>query len=87
MQLNWETKILIIIFSAKHYPKAIDQYLQKEIEFGAILRPLDPSEDLKIYCSPLMTRSKDLDKHEFILDLSYPQGGSVNDFVMAVNSH
>ena len=37
--------------------------------------------DLKIHCSPLMTRPKDLNKRRVILDLSYPQGASVNDYV------
>ena len=65
-------------FLARQFPKAVDQYLQKESDLGAILWPLDPPEDLKIHCSPLLTHPKDFDKCRIILDLSY---ASVNDFV------
>ena len=68
-------------FSARQFPNAIDQYLGKEIELGAIWGPFTPPMDLKIHCSPLMTRPKDLNKRRVILDLSYPQGASVNDYV------
>ena len=33
------------------------------------------------HCSPLLTRPKDGNKHRVILDLSYPNGQSVNDRV------
>ena len=68
-------------FSARQFPNAINQYLGKEIELGAIWGPFNPPVDLKIHCSPLMTRPKDLNKRRVILDLSYPQGASVNDYV------
>ena len=33
------------------------------------------------HCSPLLTRPKDGDKCRVIMDLSYPKGNDVNDFV------
>ena len=35
----------------------------------------------EFHCSPLMTRPKDDNKHRVIIDLSYPKGNAVNDFV------
>ena len=62
-------------FSASQFPDAINQYLGKEIELGAIWGPFTTPVDLKIHCSPLMTCPKDLNKRRVILDLSCPQGG------------
>ena len=72
-------------FSALQHPAAIEEYLAKERSHGAILGPIrdmgnNPKHSV-IHCSPLLTRPKDLDKRRVILDLSYPQGLSLNDQV------
>lgn len=59
------------------------QYLYKEASYGAIIGPFDQNPfccDVKI--SPLNTVSKkDSDERRIILDLSFPPGASVNDFI------
>ena len=70
-------------FSALQHPMAIEEYLAKKRSHGAILGPIKAtcSDDKHavIHCSPLLTRPKDIDKRRVILDLSYPQGSSLND--------
>ena len=72
-------------FSALQHPTAIEEYLAKERSHGAILGPIEATcSDSKyavIHCCPLLTRPKDIDKRRVILDLSDPQGSSLNDQV------
>ena len=68
-------------FSAKQHRQAVFSYLVKEKQFGAIMGPIDEPHCYAIHCSPLLTRSKDIDKRRVILDLSYPKGASLNDQV------
>ena len=68
-------------FSALQHPKAVTDYLHKEVNLGAILGPFDAIPYHKFHCSPLLTRPKDLDKRRVILNLSYPNTNSVNDKV------
>ena len=72
-------------FSALQHTAPIEEYLAKERSYGAILGPItDIDNDSKysvIHCSPLLTRPKDLDIRRVILDLSHPQGLSLNDQV------
>ena len=67
--------------SAMQHPKAVMEYLNKEMSVGAILGPVSnvPHEDY--HCSPLLTRLKDTNKGRVILNLSHPPGASVNHFV------
>ena len=67
--------------SAIQFSTAVSQYLSKESELGAILRPEDKVDHLHYYCSPILTRPKDNDKRRVILNLSHPRGASVNDNV------
>ena len=72
-------------FSALQHPVAVEKYLAKERSYRAILGPTkdmsqDPSYSV-IHSSPLLTRPKDQDKCRVILDLSYPQGLSLNNQV------
>ena len=68
-------------FSALQYPQAIQQYLDKEKAFGAIIGPFSDIPSDKFHCSPMLTRPKDIDKRRVILNLSYPKGHSLNDNV------
>ena len=68
-------------FSANQYPDAVQDYLDKEIQLGSILGPVDKVEFDEFHCSPLLTRPKEGNKRRIILDLSYPKGNSVNDTV------
>ena len=68
-------------YSALQYPDQVLQYINKEIAWGGILCPLDYPPSDHFHYSPLLTRPKDGSDRRIILDLSYPQGKSVNDFV------
>ena len=68
-------------FSALQYPVAIQQYLDKEIEFGTIVGPTPVIPSPQFHCSPLLTRPKDLDERRVILNLSYTKVSSLNDNV------
>ena len=68
-------------YSARQYPKQVQEYLDKEKEFGALLGPIDNITHSQYHCSPLLTRPKDTDKRRVILNLSYPYGQSLNDHV------
>ena len=68
-------------FSAKQHHQAVSSYLVKEKQFGAIMGPIHEPHCYARHCSPLLTRSKDIDKRRVILDLSYPKGASLNDQV------
>ena len=61
-------------YSACQYPKHVQQYLDKEKEFGALLGPVNNIEHRQFHCSPLLTRPKDTDKRHIILNLSHPYG-------------
>ena len=68
-------------YSANQYPAAIQEYLQKETQLGAILGPTPCVDSKYFHCSPLLTRPKDLHKRRVILNLSHPHGDAVNDQV------
>ena len=63
------------------FPDTIDQYLEQELKLHAIMGPFKFPPFLgRIGVSPLCTRPKrDSCKRRIILDLSFPQGFSVND--------
>ena len=68
-------------YSALQYPEAIEQYLTKEKQLGAIIGPFDSIDYPFFHCSPLLSRPKEGRDRRVILNLSYPQGCSVNDKV------
>ena len=61
----------------------IDTFFQKEISKGALLGPFDDHPFHPwTHNSPLMTaEKKNLSKRRVIIDLSFPEGSSVNDWV------
>ena len=59
--------------SALQYPLDIQKYLDKEIELGAMLGPIEVENHPGYHCSPLMSRSKEGDSRRVILDLSQGQ--------------
>ena len=68
-------------YSALQYPEQVLQFLNKEREWGAILGLLDHPPTDHFHCYPLLSRPKDGSDRRIILNLSYPQGKSVNDHV------
>ena len=67
--------------SATEHPQAVQDYINKELEYGALLGPVKHVTSSHFHCSPLLTRPKDDDKSRIILNLSHPQGQSLNDNV------
>ena len=65
--------------SAVDYPSNVDAYIKEETELNAILGPFHQNPIEGGHCSPFMTRHKpNSDRHRVIIDLSWPQGASVN---------
>ena len=66
--------------SAIEYPEHVEAYLAEEISHGAIVGPFTDHPIANSHFSPFMTRPKaNSDNRRVILDLSWPQGSSVND--------
>ena len=63
------------------HPQAVEQYIVNEIALGAKLGPFHEIPSPHYHCSPLLTCPKDGNKRRVILDVSYPNGQSVNDRV------
>ena len=65
--------------SAKYFPEDIKAYLNEEISHGAIVGPFKERPIDNLHVSPMMTRDKPNAPHRrVIIDLSFPQGLSVN---------
>ena len=66
---------------ASNFPHEIENYLHKEIECKVVLGPFKENPfNRPCYFSPLNTRDKkDSLEKRIILDLSFPEGNSVND--------
>ena len=65
--------------SAIEHPSDVDAYIKEETEFNAILGPFQQNPIEGGHCSPFMTRHKpNSDRRHVIIDLSWPQGASVN---------
>ena len=76
---NLNNTTIVNHHSALQFPKAIHQYLDKEVPLGAILSPFEEINYQGFHCSPLLTRPKDGSKRRVILNLSYPSGTSPHE--------
>ena len=72
---------------ATDHPQALQKYIRKEAEHGAIMGPYNKIPFIpKVGISPLSTRpKKDSEEQRIILDLSFPVGNSVNDGIITDN--
>ena len=70
--------------SATRNPAAVDAFIEKELGKEALLGPFErPPFEPWTQTSPLMTRDKpDGSGKRVIIDLSFPEGSSVNDGIM-----
>ena len=67
--------------SAIQNSQHISQFIQEEIDHNAMLGPFD-SKPIRMHVSPLLVRDKqNCNSKRTIMDLSWPQGASVNDGV------
>lgn len=73
--------------SAVKYKQQVQEYFETEIGYGAIAGPFDSPPFIPwVRTSPLMTRPKsDISRRRVIVDLSYPHGLGVNQFVIKNN--
>ena len=68
--------------SAKDHPQVVDSYIRKECEAGRLLGPFDPDLFPAVQISRFGVIPKsEPDSWRLILDLSYPEGRSVNDAI------
>ena len=66
--------------SASEHPKVVHDYLSEESTKGRIIGPLDPARWPDVHISRLgVIPKKQSDRWRLILDLSAPEGWSVND--------
>ena len=67
--------------SAIHYSSHINEYIDKEIAYGAIIGPFsDNPFKVPLSISPLLSvPKKDTSERRTVMDLSFPEGSSVND--------
>ena len=67
--------------SATMYPSFVQSYIIKQCQLGHIIGPFWATPFVRTGVSPLSTRpKKDLLDRRTILDLSFPEGASVNDY-------
>ena len=68
---------------AKDYAIHVQKFINKELQFDAILGPFRENPfNCNVCISPLNTvQKKDSEERRIILDLSYPKDNSINDFV------
>ena len=72
--------------SAKDHPQVVDSYIRKECEAGRLLGPFDPDLFPAVQISRFRVIPKsEPDSWRLILDLSYPEGRSVNDGISPAN--
>ncbi len=69
--------------SSFQYKTQVDQYFETEVQFGAVIGPLQEKPFDRCQISPLMTRVKNSrsTKRRTIVDVSWPPGSSINDFI------
>ena len=85
--VNQETKLIsseVNHSSAVKFPTHVQHYLDTEKQHKAIYGPFkDPPYGDKTQVSPFMTRDKtDSENRRVIIDLSWPQGASINHFTV-----
>ena len=68
---------------ATEFPDDINAYIEKESKYGAVLGPfkINPFQE-KLIISPLNSvPKKETSERRIIMDLSFPKGNSVNDYI------
>ena len=67
--------------SARDHPKEVTNAIAKELNAGHIAGPFASPPWPNLHCSPLGAREKDDGTFRLIMDLSYPEGDSVNSYI------
>ncbi|XP_062618317.1 uncharacterized protein LOC134279921 [Saccostrea cucullata] len=70
------------LLSVKEHEDIVTLKLQKEISLGRIEGPFEVPPFENLQCSPIgLVPKKEINEFRLIHHLSYPEGGSVNDFI------
>ena len=73
--------------SATQYNQVVHEYFKTELDKGTILGPVTEIHSDMFHCSPLLTRPKYVVKRRVNVNLSCPNGGSVNQVVDKLRFH
>ena len=67
----------------KQYPQVVEEYLAEELEEGRVVGQLDLQKYPQVQVSPfgVIPKSHQPNKWRLIVDLSSPEGESVNDCI------
>ena len=71
------------MMSANQYPQVVEEYLASELKAGRVVGPLDLQKYPQVQVSPfgVIPKSHQPNKWRLIVDLSSPEGKSVNDCI------
>ena len=71
------------MMSASQYSQVVEEYLASELEAGRVVGPLDLQKYPQVQVSPfgVIPKSHQPNKWRLIVDLSSPEGKSVNDCI------
>ena len=67
--------------SARHFPDDVNIYFSTELTHNSTAGPFESVLFDKFYVSPLLTQAKSNDSRRVIVNLSFPEGQSVNSNV------
>ena len=69
------------MLSAREHPEVVSEYLRKELERGALIGPFRKNEVQGVILNRfgVIPKSNQVGKWRLIVDLSYPEGRSIND--------
>ena len=67
--------------SARDHPQEVTKAIAKELKSGHIAGPFATPPWPNLHCSPLGAREKDDGTFRLIMDLSFPEGDSVNTYI------
>ena len=77
-----ENKDIVNHKGAREFEDDVLKYLYKEASYGAIIGPFEKNPfNCSLKISPLNSYKKDSIERRVILDLSFPEGQSVNEFI------
>ena len=68
--------------SATKFPQDVDIYIRTELHHNALAGPFKTMPFKPLHCSSLRSRPKEGDSRRIIVNLSYPEGNSVNSNIL-----
>ena len=68
--------------SATNFPQDVDIYIRTELQHNALAGLFKTMPIKSFHCSPLLFHPKEGNSRRIIVDLSYPEGNSVNSNIL-----